>query len=190
MSIRPCKPLLCVLLLVALVSCTVPESETLSEALPPAAAEVLNPGDMIGAMEITTAEFWDTDKDLYSLCIEGNAENEALYADDTVNTAELACELPAGSQLIVNCAGVAGEPEDDLDELWPRLETEMVLDGRPINLPAFGSLDFPDGRAIRIWNVSLRNLTTGEHTLACHWKMDGDEGGSTWHLMVKGQDTG
>ncbi len=174
-------------LVLLFVSCAVPEAptpplgqeptETPPDEAPSAEAVpnqegMLNPGDMIGEMEITTAEEWDWDNNLFSLCIEGDARNETLYGDETVHFAEYPCDLYSGTHLILNCIGADDQVDDSLDDRWARLTGEMILDNRPINLPAFGPLEFFGGREIRIWNVHLKNVTPGVHTLACHAELD------------------
>ena len=95
-------------------------------------------------MEITAAAEWDWDNNLYSLCIEGNVENEALLGDETVKKREYPCNLYAGAALIFNCAGVDEQPNDSLDERWARLVTEMVFDGRS-DYQSFLTKDIPVG---------------------------------------------
>src|SRR5210317_1361664 len=94
-------PFLYVLLILLPVSCAAPDAQA------PATEQegMLNPGDKIGEMEITTAEEWDWDNNLFSLCIEGNAENEALHDDETVQYPEYLCDLDAGTQLLLSCMG-------------------------------------------------------------------------------------
>lgn len=189
MSAKTSGLFLILLLLLLPLSCTAPDDQEPAGApvddAPPEQAEMLNPGDKIGEMEITTAEAWDWDNNLYSLCIEGNAANEALDADESVKNREYPCDLYAGAELIFTCAGVDAQPDDSLDERWARLETEMVFDGRAINLPAFGSLENTyGGQTIRLWNVLLRNITPGEHTLWCRSTFDGETGEGTFKFFV------
>ena len=48
-----------------------PPDEALSDSAEPDQDDMLNPGDMIGEMEITMAEAWDWENNLFSLCVEG-----------------------------------------------------------------------------------------------------------------------
>ena len=42
---------------------------------------------------------------------------------------------------------------------------ELYIDGHQVNLPAFGTDDFPYGRqVVRRWQVMLENVTAGDHT--------------------------
>ena len=181
MSTKTFNLILLGLLVLLLVSCASPAGQVqMSDQ-----EDMLNPGDRIGEMEITTAEAWDWDNNLYSLCIEGDAENEALLEDETIKFHEYPCELYAGATLIINCAGVDEQPDDSLDERWARLETEMVFDGRPINLPAFGSLENTyGGQTIRLWNVLLKNITPGEHSLRCYSEFDGEVYDGAYKFVV------
>ena len=134
MSVNRVKPHLFVFLALLFASCSAPAAEELAqvplEVSAPRQEQMLNPGDRIGEMEITTADMWDTDIDIFSLCIEGNAENEALREEDR-DVYEYSCDLDTGAQLIFSCIGVVAEADENLDELWSRLESEMILDGRP-----------------------------------------------------------
>jgi hypothetical protein len=184
MTAKTFKFLLIILPAILLVSCVAPEAQAPGGGQ----GDLLNPGDKIGEMEITTAEAWDWDNNLYSLCIEGNAENEALHDDETVNYPEYPCDLDAGTGLLFSCMGVyigSGESMDDLDEKFAKFEREMLFDGRPLNLPAFGSLNFSNGVAtFRIGNVFLKNMTPGEHTLICRGDFEGTKEGNTYHFTV------
>jgi hypothetical protein len=178
------SPFLFILLILLLASCAPSEAQ----APAPGQGEMINPGDRIGEIEITTAEAWDWDMNLYSLCIEGNAENEALHDDETVNYPEYPCDLDAGTGLLFSCMAVyigSGESLDDLDEKFAKFEREMLFDGRLLNLPAFGSLDFSNGVAtFRIGNVFLKNMTPGGHTLICRGDFEGTKEGNTYHFTV------
>lgn len=181
---RAFMPLLYFLLMMLPVSCATPDAQVTATEQ----KGMLNPGDKIGEMEITTTEEWDWDNNLFSLCIEGIAENEALHDDETVLYPEYSCDLDAGTQLLLSCMAVYIEPGDSesLDEKFAKFEREMVLDGRPLELSAFGSLDFSDGvKTFRIGNVFLKNVTPGKHTLICRGDYEGTKEGNTYHFIVR-----
>lgn len=138
-------------------------------------------------MEITTAAAWNWDNNLYSLCIEGDEANMALHRAET-NPVVYECDLSAGAQLLFSCAGVFDEsPEYTLDDKWAKFSTEMVFDEHPLNLTAFGPLEFTGvtGRdKYRIWNVLLKNLASGEHVLYCRSELDDEVMEGTYHFTV------
>ena len=100
---------------------------------------LINPGDTVGSLLVRSGEpgeyihLWEC---------EGN---ELDYCQTNLET-------------IVNIsAGLFAEPGDDLDQIWSEHTYEMTIDGRPVNLPAFGSVDavHPDVGAMRAWNIVL-----------------------------------
>ena len=100
---------------------------------------LINPGDTVNGILVRTGEpgeyihLWEC---------EGNKLN---YCQADLET-------------IVNISsGLFAEPGEDLDQVWSAHTYEMTIDGRPVNLAAFGSVaaDHPDVGAMRAWNIVL-----------------------------------
>jgi hypothetical protein len=127
---------------------------------------MLQPGGKIEEMVITTGV--EDAIPLWSFCLPTIENNHRITVD---------CgELPFAKLAIGHTFGVM-----DLipqPTAWEELTWQMSLDGRPIDLEAFGTYDFvyPDlapnpssvrevFRAMRVWDVVLVNPTLGAHTL-------------------------
>ncbi|HEX6036200.1 MAG TPA: hypothetical protein VFY83_17300 [Anaerolineales bacterium] len=127
---------------------------------------MLNPGDEIDGMVITT----------------GAAEAPPLWAfcppaSETDNTVTMDCELPPLPKLAIgHTFGAADRALQTLD--WSEATWKVSLDGHLVDLSAFGTYDFvfPDlskppspirevFRNMKIWDVMLENPTPGMHTL-------------------------
>ena len=75
-------------------------------------------------------------------------------------------------------AGFSGK---DLDTLWSEHTYKMFINDRPVNLEAFGSIDFLHPRAgpMRSWNVVIVATKQGEITLHDMGVVDGEPSEST-----------
>ena len=122
---------LCLLLA---VSCTAAEEE-----VSPSNDGMINPGDTVGDFLVRTGEpgeyihLWEC----------GGNELEFCKVDPDV---------------IVNISlGIYAEPGDDLDDLWAGHTYNMTINGRPVNLSSFGSVEavHPFVGAMRAWNIVL-----------------------------------
>lgn len=53
-----------------------------------------------------------------------------------------------------------------LDELWSEQTHEMIIEGHPVNLQAFGSFDFDNSMVgtVRVWNVVVVTDKPGKIT--------------------------
>ena len=117
----------------------------------PQSAEMINPGDKIGDFLITTGgqegvrPVWDL----------GCDESEGKGS----------CTVPAGTK-VNGSWGFYADPSkgEDLETQWAGHTYEMVIDGRPVNLKAFGYVDFdhPYRDKIRAWDVVITSDKPGE----------------------------
>ena len=126
-------------------------------ATPRSSDEMINPGDKIGDFLITT----------------GGREDvvfvSKLHCPFDSSTQTESCEQPVGTK--VNVVGVGFYDEDlssgkTLDEYWSEGTHEMSIEGRPVNLQAFGSIDFnsPIG-TVRVWDVVIVSDKPGKITV-------------------------
>ena len=127
---------------------------------------MLDPGDTIGSMIVTTGV--DESVPLWAFCLP-TVESDRLI---TVECREMSFpELAIGHTF-----GVVELVPKSFD--WSELMWEMYLDEQPINLSAFGTYDFvhPDiafspspirevFRKLTVWDVVLVNPALGAHTL-------------------------
>ena len=117
---------------------------------------MINPGDKIGDFLITTGESEDV---IYV---------SKLHCPYDSNTRIESCEQPIGTKINVGL-GIYGDSTSGgktVDEYWSEQIHEMYIEGRPVNLPAFGSIDFnnPVVGMVRVWNVIIVTDKPGKIT--------------------------
>jgi hypothetical protein len=123
--------------------------------------DALGPGDDVAGMRLTTAGA--TDPDIFVFC------DPILRGTGTFHRE---CEVPALQTLPIGWGNLAPSPEI-LEEEWQAETWSLFLDGRPVDLAAFGTL--PDRHYfepaaggnvwLRQWAVALVNPQPGEHTM-------------------------
>lgn len=125
---------------------------------------MLQPGEKIDDMVITTGI--EDAFPLWAICSPKKVNDHSISAD---------CgELSYGNLAIGHTLGVIDLIDPSID--WEELNWELLLDGHPIDLEAFGVHDFvhPDFpskplgevfRVVRVWDVVLVNPTPGMHRL-------------------------
>jgi hypothetical protein len=127
----------------------------------------INPGDKIGDFLITTADGEDV------------VFVSQLHCPYDSNTSTESCEQPVGTKVNVS-QGIYADPSigKTLDALWSEQTHEMTIEGRPVNLQAFGSVDFshPMVGTVRVWNVVIVGDQPGTITA----QSKGVVGGEAW----------
>jgi hypothetical protein len=119
----------------------------IASATPTASEEMINPGDKIGDFLITIGDSEDV------------IFVTKLHCPFDNSTGKESFEQPVGTMVNVGL----GIYDDNLsggktlDELWSEQTHEMFIDGRPVNLQAFGAIDFnnPMVGTVRVWNVVI-----------------------------------
>jgi hypothetical protein len=129
-----------------LAACTRPK--------PTESSDLIRPGDMVGDFQVIQGE-------------EGNFK----YGF------QLDCsEEPSGQKTNATCNSAAGEVVnvttgiyDDtnsgkLDEDWSNFNYQLFIEGRPVDLQAFGTVEYthPVVGVIRFWNVAISSTKPGE----------------------------
>jgi hypothetical protein len=122
--------------------------------LPGGAGKPIEPGDRVGAVTVTKGEGEDIIYQWSPAC-----------ADQTEDTTS--CKADVGVKANVS-VGVYDETlSGKLDSIWAEHTYEMTINGRPVNLKSFGSIDVPhsSGLLLRAWNVVLQADKPGEVTV-------------------------
>lgn len=151
-------PILVVVLLVSLLASCTQVSNLLSSNKP------IQPGDKIGDFLITTGEpgeatySWDLD------CIQQGSEE--IYA----------CKSDIGTPVNVTLGIYDSTLSGELDSVWSDHTYELWINDRPVDLEAFGPIDFMNPRVgpMRAWNVVLLASEPGEITIHNKGVVDGD----------------
>jgi len=142
-----------------------------STATPQSGDEMINPGDKIGDFFITT----------------GNGEDvifvTKLHCPFDNSTQTESCEQPIGTKVNVS-QGIFADPSigKTLDELWSEQTHEMFIEGRPVNLQAFGTVDFnnPMVGTVRVWKVVIVTDKPSKITA----RSTGVVGGDPWNYTA------
>jgi hypothetical protein len=131
--------------------------------------EMINPGDRIGDFLITTGKegevtyTWELD------CPQqGEGENYT-------------CKVAVGTRVNISVGIYDDQYSGKLDENWSGHTYELILEGRPVNLQAFGSIDVthPVVGKMRHWNVVIVTDKPGKIVLRDSGVVGGDSFEST-----------
>ena len=127
--------------------------------------EMINPGDKIGDFLITTGDSEDV------------IFVTKLHCPFDDSTSTESCEQPVGTKVNVS-QGIFVDLSigKTLDELWSEQTHEMFIEGRPVNLQAFGFVDFNNSMVgtVRVWNVAIVTDKPGKITASSKGVVGGD----------------
>ena len=130
----------------------------------------INPGDQVGDFVFSIAD----EK------IAGLPHNYTC----TENGNELVCETTAGTQVNISPSFFDDTHKGRIEELWSDISHEMLIEGRQVNLQAFGYIDVPNPvvGSVRKWNVAVVTKKPGEIIVHHAIVFDGkpDEFTVTW----------
>jgi hypothetical protein len=160
------RRIVAILILVAMFSagCADSSSPASPTSVPPAPSVALTgnttiePGDKIGTMVLTRGRKADERSVFFSCRASG---------DQT-------CVVQSADRLVLG-DGWAASDQAHLDANWKAMNWELYLDGRQVDLSAFGTIDTDisatdaSGNAVtdrlRAWDVVAENVTPGKHTV-------------------------
>jgi hypothetical protein len=149
--------LVLVVLVVLLTAC--------AKAMPEQVEGMINPGDKIGDFLITTGEGEDV------------IFVSKLHCPYDSSTGIESCEQPVGTKVNVGL-GIYGDSTSGgktVDEYWSKQTHEMFIEGRPVDLQAFGTVDFSSiVGTVRVWNVVIVTDKPGKITAHSTGVVGGD----------------
>jgi hypothetical protein len=136
-----------------------------AKATPQPADEMINPGDKIGDFLITTSDD------------EGVFYTTNVHCPFDQATMTETCEISVGTK--VNSAlGAYGDNKsgENLEAYWSDQTYVMTIEGRPVNLQAFGYIDItnPQVGKMRLWNVVIVTDKPGKITIQHSGKIAGE----------------
>lgn len=117
---------------------------------------MLQPGDMIADMKLVTSSPAKAANTIFNYC------TPYLGSQPAVLTFE--CQTPRSDFLFIGYGEIANS-KDELEKKWKTRTWDLFVDGNPVDLSAFGTLDVDRGKKIRVWNVGLENISPGAHVL-------------------------
>jgi hypothetical protein len=117
---------------------------------------MLKPSDKVGDMTLgVTQDEWGVDPGLLDYC-----PSEFTESDPPVIIRE--CTVPQVPEIFIGM-GIHASTVEELDSSWPTMVWELYLDGHPVDLSAFGTIDVDWGDKFRFLNVVLESPTPGLH---------------------------
>jgi hypothetical protein len=128
--------------------------------------QMINPGDKIGDFLITTGKGEDV------------VFVTKIHCPYDSSTSTESCEQPVDTKVNVGL-GIYGDNTSNgktVDDYWSEQTHEMFIEGRPVNLQAFGSLDFTNATVgtVRVWNVVIITDKPGKITAHSTGVVGGD----------------
>lgn len=131
----------------------------------------INPGDKVGDFLITSGGD-DASQLTPSDCVEEGASKET-------------CKVAMSRKINVSWGVFDETRSGKLDELWSGHTYEMMIEGRPVNLQAFGSIDVyhPAVGTMRKWNVVIAAEKPGQITIHHSTVVGGEAGEATLTLV-------
>src|SRR4030066_605619 len=124
-----------------------------SEATPNLSDQMIKPGDKIGDFLITRGG----GEDIFFM--------SKVHCPYDSSTGIESCEQPVGTKVNVGIAVYDDDPSSGktLDEYWLEQTHEMFIEGRPVDLQAFGTVDFSSIiGTVRVWNVVVTTAKPGK----------------------------
>jgi hypothetical protein len=156
-------PALVVLCVAVLASCAKSSSEP--------GERMINPGDKIG--DFTIIKGGD----------EGVTYVSMMHCPYDEGAGIESCEFPVGTKVNIGI-GFIHDPArgKSLDEIWAEHTDRIVIEGRPVNLQAFGSIDIPHPAVgkVRNWNVVILGDKPGKISA----RSTGEVGGETFDFTA------
>jgi hypothetical protein len=129
-----------------LVACAQPK--------PTQSSELIRPGDMVGDFLVATGEEGN-----FIYGFEGDCSKQASEQNENYS-----CKLTVGEIINVTTGIYDDTKTDKLDEYWSNSNYQLFIEGRPVDLQAFGTVEYthPIVGVIRFWNVVVSTSKPGE----------------------------
>jgi hypothetical protein len=115
--------------------------------------EMIRPGDMVGDFLVTTGEEGNFIYGFEADCSKQAGQNE-----------NYSCKLTVGEIVNITTGIYDDTKTDKLDEYWSTSNYQLFVEGRPVDLQAFGTVEYnhPIVGVVRFWNVVISTSKPGE----------------------------
>jgi len=132
-----------------LVACAQPKSTEISD--------LIRPGDRVGDFLITTGEEGNF---TYGFDVDCSEEGSKLKAN-------LSCKSTVGDIVNISTGIYDDTNSGKLEEYWSNSNYQLFIEGRPVDLQAFGTVEYkhPIVGVIRFWNVVINTSKPGTITV-------------------------
>jgi len=131
-----------------MIACTQPQ--------PTESSDLIRPGDMVGEFLVTTGEEGNFTYGFDADC------SEEVNGQETKQS----CKLTVGEIINITTGIYDDSFSGKLDEYWSNSNYQLFMEGRPVDLTAFGTVEYthPIVGVIRYWNVVISTDKPGEIT--------------------------
>jgi len=121
---------------------------------PTESSDLIKPGDMVGDFLITTGEEGNFTYGFDLDCSEEGSEQKA----------NISCKLSVGDIANITTGIYDDTRSDKLDEYWSNSNYQLFIEGLPVDLQAFGTVEYNHAfvGVIRFWNVVISTSQPGE----------------------------
>ena len=123
---------------------------------PTESSEIIRPGDKVGDFLVTTGEEGNFTYGFDVDCSEEGSEQKANFS----------CKLTVGDISNITTGIYDDTNSGKLEEYWTNSNYQLFIEGRPVDLQAFGTVEYkhPIVGVIRFWNVVISTNKPGEIT--------------------------
>jgi len=131
-----------------LVACAQPK--------PTESSDLIRPGDMVGDFLVTTGEDGNFTYGFNVDCSEEGSEQKTNFS----------CKSTVGEVVNITTGIYDDTKSGKLDEYWSNSNYQLSIEGRSVDLQAFGTVEYnhPIVGVIRYWNVVISTSKPGEIT--------------------------
>lgn len=129
-----------------------------------ASSTPINPGDQVGSFLVTTGTVEEV-KFLYEL------DESDTPSDETE------VEIPWGTKIVATYGIYDDQYSGKLDEVWASAVYALEINGRPVNLEAFGTIEKKQSSVgtVRHYNVVIEATKPGKLTMHHVGKVSGED---------------
>src|SRR4030043_666034 len=127
-----------------------------AQTKPPESRGLIRPGDMVGDFLVTTGE---EGKFTYGFNVDCSEEVSGQETNQS-------CKSSVGEVVNISTGIYDDTKSGKLDEYWSNSNYQLSIEGRPVDLQAFGTVEYnhPIVGVIRFWNVVISTSKPGEIT--------------------------
>lgn len=124
---------------------------------PTESSDMIRPGDKVGDFLITTGEEGNFTYGFDVDCSEEGSEQKAT----------ISCKSTVGERVNITTGIYDDTNSGKLDELWSNSNYQLFIEGRPVDVQAFGTVEYkhPFVGVIRFWNVVITTSKPGTITV-------------------------
>ena len=127
-----------------------------AQTKPTESSDLIRPGDLVGDFLVTTGEEGNF---TYGFDVDCSEEVSGQETNQS-------CKLEVGEIINITTGIYDDTSSGKLDEYWSNSNYQLFIEGQPVDLTAFGTVEYthPIVGVIRFWNVVISTSKPGEIT--------------------------